>query len=85
MRHPPVECWCARQQVILSAFSQRPDRQTGWVEDQCLYSDFGNLDDVDLVAAFEQFELRRSMSKTGVFQPIDPLALCLAWGAHASI
>ena len=64
---------------------QRPNKQTGQVEDQYLYSvkvprrlwreiDFGNLDDVDAVAAFERFEMRRSISKTGVFQPVDPLA-----------
>jgi len=68
-------------EVILSTFSQRPNKQTGQVEDQYLYSvkvsrdlwrkiDFGNLDDIDVVAAFERFELRRSMSKTGVFQPV---------------
>lgn len=76
----------ACQEVIISAFSQRPNKQTGQVEDQYLYSvkvrrerwrdiDFGNLDDVDVVAAFERFELRRSMSKTGVFQPIGPFAV----------
>jgi hypothetical protein len=73
----------ACDEVLLSAFSQRPNKQTGQVEDQYLYSarlaralwrkiDFGNLDEVDVVAAFERFELRRSMSKSGVFQPVEP-------------
>jgi hypothetical protein len=73
------------EEVTLSAFSQRPDKQTGRVEDQYLYSvrakrqdwrliDFTNLNSVDVVAAFERFELRRKMSKTGVFQPIEPFA-----------
>ena len=72
-----------REEVTLSAFSQRPDKQTGQIEDQYLYSvrvsrakwreiDFANLDDVDVVAALERFELWRKMSKTGSFQVIEP-------------
>ena len=74
------------EEVTLSAFSQRPDKQTGRVEDQYLYSarvprkdwaliDFTNLDDVDVIAALERFELRRKMTKTGVFQPVEPFAV----------
>jgi len=73
------------QEVILSAFSQRPDKATGAVSDEYLYSvrvkradwariDFGNLDALDVIAALERFELRRDMSKTGVFRPVEPLA-----------
>jgi len=71
------------EEVILSAYSQRPDKTTGKMEDQYLYSvgiprakwiaiDFGNLGQVDVVDAFTRFELRRDMTKTGVFKPIEP-------------
>jgi hypothetical protein len=76
-------CLPGCETVTLSAFSQRPDRQTGQIADQYLYStrvarqrwrdiDFTNLDEVDVVAALERFEFRRTMTKTGVFQPIEP-------------
>jgi hypothetical protein len=35
---------------------------------------FGNLDEVDVVAALERFQRRRRMKKTGVFQSMEPLA-----------
>lgn len=71
--------------VILSAYSQRADRATGRVNDEYLYSvkversswariHFGNLQSLDVVEALSQFELRRNMSKTGVFKAIDPFA-----------
>ena len=71
------------EEVVLSAYSQRPDRTTGKTEDQYLYSvriprakwieiDFGNLGQIDVVDAFTRFELRRDMTKTGVFKPIEP-------------
>jgi hypothetical protein len=71
------------QQVILSAYSQRPNRSTGHVEDQYLYSvrvdrapwsriNFDNLDEIDVIEALAQFDLKRSMTKTGVFKPIEP-------------
>jgi hypothetical protein len=69
--------------VVLSAYSQRADKATGKVEDQYLYStritrdqwlaiDFGNLANLNPVEAFSRFNLRREMSKTGVFKPIEP-------------
>jgi len=36
--------------------------------------DFGNLGQIDVVEAFARFDLRRDMSKTGVFKPIEPFA-----------
>jgi hypothetical protein len=74
----------AAQEVILSAFSQRPAKATGAVTDEYLYSvrvkredwakiNFANLDGLDVIAALERFELRRDMSKTGVFRPVEPL------------
>jgi Protein of unknown function (DUF4236) len=71
--------------VTLSAYSQRHNKQTGHLEDQYLYSvrvsrldwskiDFDNLERLEITAAFERFELRRKMTKTGVFQPIDAMS-----------
>lgn len=73
----------AVESVVLSAYSQRPDKATGKVGDEYLYSvriprdkwlaiDFGNLANLDPVEAFSRFDLRREMSKTGVFKPIEP-------------
>lgn len=71
-------------EAVISGYSQRPNPKTGQVEDQYLLSarvsrdawmrlNFDALADVDPVEAYEMFELRREMSKTGVFRPIDPL------------
>lgn len=72
--------------VVLSAYSQRPNRSTGNIEDEYLYSvlvkrldwqriNFANLAALDVVEALQSFELRRDMSKTGVFKPIDPIKI----------
>jgi hypothetical protein len=69
--------------IVLSAYSQRSDKTTGQIKDEYLYSvriprekwmniNFDNLGEVDIIEAFSQFELRREMSKTGIFKPIDP-------------
>lgn len=71
------------QEVVLSGFSQWPDRATGRIEDQYLLSvraarsqweriDFHNLQAVDVVEAIGSFDLRRRMTKTGIFKPIEP-------------
>lgn len=71
------------QQVTISGYSQRPDPKTGSVVDEYLVSaqipksdwsriDFNNLGEVDPVQAFEAFELRRKMTKTGIFRTIVP-------------
>jgi len=68
---------------MLSAYSQRPSNTTGQVGDDYLYSvrvqrpdwesiNFGNLAAIDVVEAFSRFDLRRSMTKTGVFKPVAP-------------
>jgi hypothetical protein len=73
------------QEVVLSAFSQRSNKATGAVTDEYLYSvrvkredwaaiSFGNLEGLDVITALERFELRREMSKTGAFRPIEPLS-----------
>jgi len=73
--------------VTVSGYSQRPDTATGAVRDDYLLSvriplegaqgswsslHFDRLKDVDPVVALDCFELRRDMSKTGVFKPIEP-------------
>lgn len=73
------------QQVVLSAFSQRANKATGVISDEYLYSvrvnradwakiNFRNLIGLDVVSALEQFELRRDITKTGQFRPIEPFA-----------
>jgi hypothetical protein len=69
--------------IVLSAYSQRPDKATGQIKDEYLYSvrvsrdiwnniNFNNLTEIDIVEAFSLFDIRREMSKTGVFKSIEP-------------
>jgi hypothetical protein len=69
--------------IVLSAYSQRPDKATGQIKDEYLYSvrvsrekwnniNFDNLGEIDIVEAFSLFEIRREMSKTGLFKAIEP-------------
>ena len=71
------------QRITLSGFSQRHDPATGQLCDDYLYSvkvgreawseiNFEMLPMIDVVEALAQFDLRRNMSKTGVFKPIEP-------------
>jgi hypothetical protein len=80
------ECFaCAPsvEEVILSAFTQVVRADTGQTDDRYIYSvkvrrnawtriHFGNLEAVDPVAALAAFELRRDMTKTGIFTAIKP-------------
>lgn len=72
------------EKVVLSGYSQRSDPRTGSVKNDYLLSvgvdrsawrqiNFSALASVDPVAALDRFELRRTMSKTGVFKPVEPL------------
>ena len=69
--------------VVVSAYSQRPDKSTGNLIDEYLYSikviredwnkiNFQKLEFVDPVTALERFEIRRDMTATGVFKAIQP-------------
>lgn len=69
--------------VVLSGYSQRPDKSTGRIADDYLLSvrvdrgqwsdiDFGRLADIEVVDALARFELRRQMTKTGIFKAIEP-------------
>lgn len=73
------------QKATISGYSQRPGRTTGQVSDEYLYSvvaerykwcalNFNDLASLNLVEALSQFTLRRSMTKTGIFAPIEPFA-----------
>jgi hypothetical protein len=72
--------------VVLSSYSQRTDKATAQIEDQYLFSAkvsrqswcnicFDKLDSLDVVEAFERFELRRDLTKTGIFKPIQPFQI----------
>lgn len=71
------------QRVTLSGYSQRKNRATGHEQDDYLFSvvvqrssweqiDFGSLRAIDVLEAFTRFEMRREMTKTGVFKAIQP-------------
>ncbi len=71
------------EQVVLSAFSQRLNPATGGISDEYLYSvrvgrsqwnqiNFANLNQVDVIESLASFELRRKMTTTGIFKPIEP-------------
>ena|SRR5919109_986301 len=70
-------------EVTISAFTQRNNLTTGHVADTYIYSvripraawseiNFANLDPIDVVAAFERFELRRKLAKNGSLAAITP-------------
>jgi hypothetical protein len=72
------------QEVVLSAYSQRPNKLTGKIADEYLYSvsvsreawsnlHFENLLAIDVTESLNQFELRREMSKSGRFNAIEPI------------
>lgn len=71
--------------VVLSGYSQRPDKSTGRITDEYLFSvrvcrgawsdiDFGRLANIDVVEALSRFDLRRQMTKTGIFKSIEPFS-----------
>lgn len=68
---------------VVSGFSQRRDPQSGVRREEYLLSaqvdrdgfsilDFEHLDRVDPVEVLERFSLRRRMTKTGIFRPVEP-------------
>jgi hypothetical protein len=70
-------------EVTLSAYSQCKDRATGHERDEYLLSvtvsrslwrelNFVDLSGIDVLEAFTRFRLRRAMTKTGVFSPVQP-------------
>lgn len=72
--------------VVLSGYSQRPDKATGRIADEYLFSvrvgrgawsdiAFERLANIDAVEALARFDLRRQMTKTGIFKAIEPFTL----------
>lgn len=71
------------QEVTLSGYSQRKNKATGQEEDEYLLSvvvpraswgaiNFESLESVDVIEALARFEIRRDMTKTGIFKAIQP-------------
>ncbi|MCE8025241.1 DUF4236 domain-containing protein [Billgrantia aerodenitrificans] len=74
------------QVALVSAYMPSLDAGTGQPTESYLYSvlvtksqwreiNFKALADIEPPATLERFELRRKMTKTGVFKPIEPLGL----------
>ena len=70
------------QEVTLSGYSQRKSKTTGHEEDEYLFSvvvrrgswetiNFNSLQSIDVLETFTRFELRRDMSKTGLFKAVQ--------------
>lgn len=73
----------AAQEVSLSGYSQRVDKGTGHVVDQYLLSvvvprsqwqetNFRALKELDVIEALGRFQLRREMSRSFLFKPVQP-------------
>lgn len=71
------------QRVTLSGYSQRESKATGHEVDEYLFSvrvqrdqwesiNFDALDSVDVIEALSCFEMKRQMTKTGIFTPVQP-------------
>ena len=72
------------ERVVISGYSQCQDSATGHINDDYLLSvaidkrrfaelNFEQLEQVDPIAALERFDLRREMTKTGIFQSVAPV------------
>ncbi|HBZ3144049.1 TPA: DUF4236 domain-containing protein [Klebsiella pneumoniae] len=72
------------EQAVISGFTQRVSKRTGYLEDEYIISwrvrrseieliNFGNLRGVDPIEALGDRGLIRKMSSTYIFQPIEPL------------
>ena len=71
------------EEIVLSGYSQRLDKSTGEIQDQYLYSvrvsrrdwaglNFANLKDIDPAEALGRFDIRREVTKSGLFKAIVP-------------
>lgn len=71
------------QRVTLSGYSQRKNKATGQEADEYLFSvrvqrdqwegiNFEALESIDVMEALSRFELKRQMTKTGVFTAVQP-------------
>ncbi|TVP76675.1 MAG: DUF4236 domain-containing protein [Gemmatimonadales bacterium] len=71
------------EEVVVTGFTQAVDPATGADADEVLLSArieraawgqirFDRLEEVHLPRAFQRFPLRRDMTKTGIFRPVEP-------------
>lgn len=78
-------CALPFEKVVISGYTQRISKQSGFLEDEYIVSarinrrdfealNFNNLECVNPVEAFERFDVQRRMSSTYLFQPITPLS-----------
>ncbi len=78
-------CLPTVEKALVSGYTQGVNKGTGDTEDQYLYSaiisreqwmqiNFDQLSRLDPVASLELFELRRTMTKTGVFRAVEPFS-----------
>lgn len=79
-------CLPTVQTVVCAAFSQRVNTQTGHMGNEYLYSvrvgrgawerlNFANLAQLNPVACFTQFELRRTLNANNYLKPIEPFVI----------
>lgn len=72
--------------AVISAYSQRENRKTGVVGDEYLFSvrisrerwatlNFASLAGLEPGEVLDHFELRRKVTKTGIFTPIEPFSV----------
>jgi hypothetical protein len=75
----------ASEEVVISGYSQRPDKSTGHIQDDYLLSvrisredwgqiNFDRLVDINVIDAIARFDIRRKMTKTGIFTAIKPFS-----------
>ncbi|WP_302805107.1 DUF4236 domain-containing protein [Cloacibacillus porcorum] len=69
-------------EIIISGYTQRPAKDTGQIIDDYIISvrinrltwqviDLSNIKNIDPVECMEHFDLRRNMTKTGIFKTIE--------------
>ena len=69
--------------IVISGYSQRLDKSTAQIKDEYLYSikfnksdfsklNFGKIELIDPIEAFNNFEHVRKMTATGIFKEIEP-------------
>lgn len=70
-------------EVVISGYTQRASKATGAIEDEYIYSvkidratwkrvDMSNVQYIDPVECLGKFEIKRNMTKTGIFKTIEP-------------
>lgn len=71
------------QEISVSGYTQRPDKATAAIKDDYLISviikrsswleiDFSSIEHVEAAEALSRFPIRRNMTSTGLFRPIEP-------------